>query len=75
MLYSSGISEMLYNMQEPFRFFAFFGMILLLIGLLCLNGFIEKKEINKMEQRIIAENKRRKKENPNCHIIYKDMEF
>ena len=67
MLYTSQLSELFYNLQEPYRFLAFMGMILLFILLLFSNRFIERIELH---NRIMTNIREEKAKNPNCCILY-----
>jgi hypothetical protein len=71
MLYAN-LFELLSNLQEPIRFIAFMGGILIIIALLFLNRFIKNQELHK---RIMADITESKTQNPNCHIIYRGKVF
>ena len=68
MLYTSYWSDLFYNFQEPYRFLAFMGMILLFVLLLFSNRFVEGIELHK---RIMKNIREEKANNPNCCILYR----
>ena len=51
------LSDLLYNIQEPYRFLAFLGAIIFLIVLLFLDKFMENRKLHK---RIMADIKEKK---------------
>lgn len=62
------LSDLLYNIQEPYRFLAFLGAIIFLIVLLFLDKFMENRKLHK---RIMADIKEKKANNPDTCVIYR----
>lgn len=69
MLYTDYLNNLFNNLQEPYRFFVFMGMILLFVLLLFSSRFIEKIELH---YRIMKNIREEKAKNPNCRILYRD---
>lgn len=65
MLYTS---DSFYNLQEPYRFLAVVGAIILIIALLFLNRFFENR---KLQKKIMADIKEKKANNQNSCVIYR----
>lgn len=75
--FSIWFNDFIYSIQEPYRFIIIFslflGTILFILLLLLINSRIESR--NAMKEKILAEIKRKKTENPNCHILYRNKVY